>query len=109
MSFTIPFDKTQEVNILEELNQSPTAVIVHDAGLVVRTGRDVTFDGTLSIDVDGDIVLYEWNFNDGTPIETGPTVRHAFSSRGTYIVALTVYDNWNATGTNNAVIRVIGI
>jgi LEA14-like dessication related protein len=109
LSYAIRIDKTQEVNISEVANQPPMAIIVHDAGLFVLTGMSVTFDGSRSQDLDGEIVLYEWDFGDGSPTETGPTVSHSFSSRGQYTVVLTVYDNWEATGEDNTVIRVIGL
>jgi len=109
ISFTIPIDKTEEVNIMEELNQPPTAVIIDDAPLITRTGRSITFDGSLSMDTDGSITLYEWDFGDGSPIETDQTVSHAYQSRGQYSVELIVYDNWNASDSDSTVIRVIGI
>jgi LEA14-like dessication related protein len=107
--FTVPINEKQEVNIREEANQPPQAILIHNAGLAVRTGRDITFDGSTSFDADGEIMMYLWDFNDGSPMEYGATVRHAFQSRGTYVVQLFVFDNWNASGSDNAAIRVIGL
>jgi len=59
-----------------------------------NTGQTVTFDGSASADVDGGIILYEWDFdNDGTTDATGMTVNHSFPSAGVYPVTLIVTDN----------------
>ena len=109
LSFSIPIDKTEEVEITGgETNRLPNAVIIHDAGVVERTGSTINFDGSLSTDPDGTIMIYEWNFDDGSPVEYGVNVNHAFQSRGQYTVTLTVYDNWNASASDNAVITVMG-
>jgi PKD repeat protein len=58
-----------------------------------NTGQVVSFDASTSTDADGTIILYEWNFGDGTPIATGLAVTHAFPAPGVYPVTLTVTDN----------------
>jgi PKD repeat protein len=52
----------------------------------------VTFDGTLSYDLDGEIVSYEWDYGDGT-ISDGKYGWHQYCNIGTYDVTLTVTDN----------------
>ncbi|MBI1729402.1 PKD domain-containing protein [Candidatus Acetothermia bacterium] len=60
----------------------------------IHTKDAVTFDGSLSIDSDGQIVLYEWDFDgDGSVDETGEKVTHVFTSAGSYSVRLRVTDN----------------
>jgi PKD repeat protein len=59
------------------------------------------FNASLSVDPDGTIVSYAWNFGDGTT-GTGPTVTHTFPSSATYAVTLTVTDNLGATGTTTS-------
>jgi len=47
-----------------------------------------------SVDPDGDIVLYKWDFGDGdTQTSTTWSVRHEFSEAGRYTVRLVVVDN----------------
>lgn len=43
----------------------------------------VAFDGSGSVDPDGEIVEYIWLFKDMRPPATGPTVEHTFTSDGT--------------------------
>ena len=50
------------------------------------------FDGSGSVDQDGRIVKYEWDFKDGE-ITTGKVVRHKFKRVDTFLVKLTVTDN----------------
>ncbi len=59
-----------------------------------RTGEAVRFDAASSFDFDGEIVLYEWDFDgDGKRDAIGVTADHAFPSAGSYDVTLTVTDN----------------
>ena len=58
--------------------------------------ENVTFNATLSYDMDGFIVNYTWNFGDGS-IAYGMIVEHGFEDDGIYNVTLTVTDNDGAT------------
>jgi PKD repeat protein len=58
--------------------------------------RDVVFDGAESLDVDGTIMSYEWNFGDGATA-TGVTATHQYTYAGLYYVNLTVTDDKGAT------------
>ncbi|HTF97774.1 MAG TPA: glycosyl hydrolase [Cellvibrio sp.] len=51
----------------------------------------VTFDGTKSVDVNGEALTYSWDFGDGTT-GTGATANHTYTSDGSYHVTLTVSD-----------------
>ncbi|MFH1283878.1 MAG: PKD domain-containing protein [bacterium] len=51
----------------------------------------VQFDGTLSIDPDGDELIYSWSFGDGTT-GSGATPSHTYQDPGVYNVSLTVSD-----------------
>ncbi|CUR55120.1 putative PDK domain-containing protein [metagenome] len=57
-----------------------------------------TFDAGASSDTDGNIVLYRWDFGDGTTAN-GQLVSHTFPAVGDYTVSLTVTDNDGALGT----------
>jgi len=71
----------------------------------------VIFDASESYDPDpnGTIVSYEWNFGDGSPIETLPTplVEHVYSAPGNYTVTLVVTDDEGLEGSTSAVVTVI--
>ena len=56
----------------------------------------VFFDASSSHGVNGTIISYEWEFEDGTN-ETGITISHQFSPSGNYQVQLCVTDEWGAT------------
>lgn len=76
-----------------DINVPPDAIIVPNrvdgvAPLVVY------LDGTSSVDPDGSIRSYSWNFNDDSPVLPGPSgVSHTFFEPGEYDVSLTVTDN----------------
>ncbi len=65
-----------------------------------EVGVEVDFDGSASYDIDGTIVSWEWDFNDGGTWVLGATTPHEFAAAGTYIVILTVTDNDGATDTD---------
>ncbi|HET7615320.1 MAG TPA: PKD domain-containing protein, partial [Bacillales bacterium] len=77
-----------------------------DAPGKTREGRDVTFDASASMDLDGSIEKYEWRFGDGQTAE-GETVVHRYSKKGKYKVTLTVTDNRGATDRTTRTIRVL--
>lgn len=56
------------------------------------------FDGSTSVDPDGTVVGYAWNFGDGAT-GTGITSQHTYTATGTYTVSLTVTDNRAGTNT----------
>ncbi|MCK4394859.1 PKD domain-containing protein, partial [Candidatus Bipolaricaulota bacterium] len=58
-----------------------------------NTGQVVSFDASSSTDADGTIILYQWNFGDGSPAATGLAVTHSYPAPGVYPVQLRVTDN----------------
>jgi subtilase family serine protease len=67
----------------------------------------ITFDGTASVDPDGAILSYVWNWSDGSGESYGPVVTHTFVSAGTYTVTLTVVDDAGASGNATAAVTVV--
>jgi PKD repeat protein len=72
------------------MNQPPTA----DSGGPYNgtEGMEVSFDGSASLDTDGNIVDYAWDFGDGSN-GSGATISHTYQSSGTYTLTLTVTDD----------------
>jgi subtilisin family serine protease/PKD repeat protein len=59
-------------------------------------GLPLQFNGSGSLDQDGTIALYQWNFGNGATT-TGATPSYSYATPGTYTVTLTVLDNNGAT------------
>ncbi len=66
----------------------------------------VSFDASGSTDPDGDIVAYEWRFDDGRPPASGAQVEHTFGTPGTYDVDVTVIDSEGNRDTATVTITV---
>ncbi len=66
----------------------------------------VDFDATGSIDPDGTVVSYAWDFGDFATA-SGDTVSHTFAA-GSYVVTLTVTDNQGATSSSTTTITSLG-
>ncbi len=91
------------VTVTVAVNKSPTA----DAGgnQTVVEGETVLFDGTDSVDEDGNIIRYEWNFGDNTTGD-GVTTTHVYADNGSFNVQLRVFDEEEATGDATAEVTV---
>lgn len=60
----------------------------------------VQFDGSASIDPDGTIVAYDWDFGDGGSLGTGVDPTHTYTVDGIFTVTLTVTDDEGLTGVD---------
>jgi PKD repeat protein len=58
----------------------------------------VVVDGSLSYDIDGTIVSYDWDFGDGSSA-TGVDATHTYAAAGMYTVVLKVTDNSGYSGS----------
>jgi hypothetical protein len=79
-------------NLAELTNTPPEAVIVSTPTHLSQAPFKVRLDGSNSIDADGDIVNFVWDFGDGTT-GTGAVVDHTYAQTGSYTVTLTVTDS----------------
>ena len=61
-------------------------------------GLEAVFNGSFSVDYDGVIENYSWNFGDGN-ISYGKETNHSYNGSGVYEVTLAVKDNNGRTGT----------
>lgn len=64
---------------------------------ITTNGLSVAVNASTSIDPDGSIVSYEWDFGDGGTA-TGVSTTHAYTEAGSYSVELTVTDDRGGTG-----------
>ena len=96
---------TAQVAIEVVANQAPVAVASADpsSGAAPLT---VDFDGTGSLDADGTIVSYAWDFGDGSPVATGAQVSHEYLTAGPFTATLTVTDDLGATDSATVAITV---
>ncbi|MBL7857984.1 MAG: PKD domain-containing protein [Cyclobacteriaceae bacterium] len=68
----------------------------------VTLGESMQFDASGSVDLDGSIVSYTWNFGDGATA-SGDVVEHTYAMDGIFNIALVVEDNsglksyWNSS------------
>ena len=77
--------------IIDQTNKRPVASFTA-IPKIVSIDEKVYFDASESVDSDGSIATYLWDFGDNNTA-TGVTTEHAYSGKGTYIVILTVTDN----------------
>jgi PKD repeat protein len=94
----------QKANIAGVPNVNPIANFIFN-----RDALLVNFTATASIDPDGTITTYSWNFgepNSPTNTAIGVTPTHAFKFAGSYTVTLTVTDNQGATGVLTGLVNV---
>ena len=70
---------------------------------------DVSFNGTSSIDPDGFVTQWMWNFGDGSGLyfTFNGLIDHTFNNSGNYTVTLTVYDNSGQNGIARETVTVI--
>lgn len=85
-------------------NSLPTATFTYTG--TPQVGDSLTFDASDSLDTDGTIVGYEWNFGDGTT-GTGQLTTHTFTAPGDYDVTLTVTDDAGATATETQTVSIV--
>jgi PKD repeat protein len=82
----------------------PPSNLVPVASFTVScAGLTCRFDGSGSLDPDGSITSYGWDFGDGGT-GNGRVAEHAYASGGDRTVTLTVTDNSGATGTAGRVV-----
>jgi hypothetical protein len=97
-------DKSKIKNMVG--NRAPAIDILVNDTLVnkntwVNANKSVEFNASATLDIDGDILSFYWDFDDGTNA-TGAVVTHIFSdSKKLYKVTLTVSD-----GTDESIVTI---
>jgi len=88
---------------IESNSQPPLAVLSGTAALA--EGGSGSFDASGSLDPNGSIVSYHWNFGDGGTGE-GASVAHVFAQDGAFVVTVTTTDNDGLTDTASMTVTV---
>lgn len=81
-------------------NVNPVAVFSNST-----SGLTVSVDASASVDPDGSIVAYNWNFGDGGNA-AGITAQHTYAAAGSYAVTLTVIDNSGGQANSQQTVTV---
>ena len=91
-----------------DTNKAPVARIITNATTNTRVGDPIEFNATKSSDADGKIILYKWDFGDGTE-KAGSiyfVINHTFTSPGEKTINLTVQDEDGAKGYDTLTINI---
>jgi gliding motility-associated-like protein len=80
-------------SVTVNISPGPTALFSAHPNIVDIYNSDVSFIDHST----GNIVNWQWNFGDGTPVGSGESVDHTFGSIGIYYVTLTITDNNGCT------------
>jgi len=70
-------------------------------------GEVVSFDGRGSMDPDGTLVGWSWDFMDGSPAGVGAQVTHMWQAIGDYPVRLTVTDDRGGTDHADCGVKIV--
>jgi len=86
-----------------------TAAIAATPGLTGEIPLQIRFDASDSASLKGTIVKYEWNFGDGSELQTGKTVSHVYQESGSYSATLKITeDSGNTAETTVEVVAQSG-
>ena len=71
---------------------------------------EVTFNAMTSVSTQGEIVSYQWDFGNGTPIQftSSPLITYTFTEQGVYNVKLTATDSLGNSAEFSRYITVLG-
>jgi len=95
------------VTVRESEPVPPVAVIAYEPSQPL-VGQLVVFDGTYSLDPDGSITDFIWQFGDGD-VGFGAQVTHVYENYGTFVVSLTVIDDYGMSDETTTTIKVVSM
>lgn len=84
----------------------PALIAVARPHQLLRSGQEVTLDGSKSKGLSGDIVSFEWNFSDGTQA-MGAVQKRKFNKPGLYSEILKITDTIGNIDYDFSVVQVI--
>jgi hypothetical protein len=92
---------SKEIRI--DVNHQPAA---NPGPNAVTDSSVVSFDGTGSVDPDGDALTYRWDFGDGNSSD-GAQVQHTYAVGGTYPIILVVDDGKGLSNSTNRAVKSV--
>lgn len=90
---------TRNIEIVPSDQPILSAKIDASPGLVGVIPMQVRFDAAQSVSLKGTIVKYQWDFGDGSDLQSGKSVSHIYDNPGFYTVGLTVEDSLDNEAT----------
>jgi parallel beta-helix repeat protein len=126
-SFTLPFDTTYAWYVIanDSLQQNQSDIwffttkqrppenqkpVANPGGpYITKLNQSVSFNGSQSIDPDGTIVFYRWNFGDGSSQILDISPEHTYADPGVYTVTLTVVDDDGRSSMANTTATIQGV
>jgi DNA/RNA endonuclease G (NUC1) len=91
-----------------ESNTQPPIVAISGPAGALAEGDSTSFSAAGSIDPNGSIVSYEWEFGDGS-VGTGVAVTHTFAQDGVFTVRLTATDDSGLVSTATFAVTVSNV
>ena len=125
-SFTLPFDTTYAWYVIanDSLQQNQSDIwffttkqrppenqkpVANPGGpYVKKLNQSVSFNGSQSMDPDGEILFYRWNFGDGSSQILDISPEHTYTDPGVYTVTLTVVDDDGRSSMANTTATIQG-
>jgi PKD repeat protein len=100
---------TRSVTVVAATNQAPSASFTATPASVAP-GAVVALNASGSVDPDGTIANYSWNFGDGSAVVSSATAStsKSYAAAGSYTVTLTVTDNLGLTAMTTRSVTVAG-
>jgi len=126
-SFTLPFDTTYAWYVIanDSLQQNQSDIwffttkqrppenqkpVANPGGpYITKLNQTVSFNGSQSIDPDGTIIFYRWNFGDGSSQILDISPEHTYADPGVYTVTLTVVDDDGRSSMANTTATIQGV
>ncbi len=89
------------------INNKAKAIIKIQSGSTSGEGSvTINLDGSDSYDIDGDELIYEWDFGDGTKSDKANPNSKTYEKTGEYLISLKVTDIWQETDIDTLEITV---
>lgn len=92
----------KNITVLEDAPPVAAFTVDPPSGAV---GAKLRFDASTSVDMDGTIATYRWDFGDNSTGQ-GKVSTHSYAREGTYTVSLTVKDRKGTEGTVKKQVKV---
>jgi PKD repeat protein len=93
-------------NVFVSVENIPPTAVVSASPNPTTEGSPVSFDGSRSSAGPYDNLTYEWDFGDGSPLDTSVNATHSYGNNGVYTATLTVADDDNTTSTASVVVNI---